>query len=158
MLPWISVALSHCFPGFASKLINLEVLDLSGNDFSQAGDIFSSLRGLSSLKSLILIRCELTSTSISSNTIIFIFIFCSLTNTLNLIIANNFLYWTGRFVTITLVGDPWLIWKLFEHKFSQRLVLNFVFQKIKNKKNSNVLKRNIHIQFKLTFSSINLLQ
>ncbi|KAJ1427946.1 Leucine-rich repeat [Sesbania bispinosa] len=51
--------------GLSSMLINLEVLDMEGNNFSET-DIASSLSGLSSLKSLNLRHSQLTTRSIHS--------------------------------------------------------------------------------------------
>ncbi|KAL1322146.1 hypothetical protein AAHE18_14G175400 [Arachis hypogaea] len=51
------------FSDLASKFTNLEVLDLGFNHFNETEEIFSSLSVLSSLKSLTLRGCELTSIS-----------------------------------------------------------------------------------------------
>ncbi|MED6181693.1 hypothetical protein PIB30_021621 [Stylosanthes scabra] len=54
------------FSDLASKFMNLEVLDLGFNHFNESEEIFSSLSVLSSLKSLTLRGCDLTSISYSS--------------------------------------------------------------------------------------------
>ncbi|XLR20320.1 hypothetical protein HN51_067084 [Arachis hypogaea] len=54
------------FSDLASKFTNLEVLDLGFNHFNETEEIFSSLSVLSSLKSLTLRGCELTSISYTS--------------------------------------------------------------------------------------------
>ncbi|MED6171845.1 hypothetical protein PIB30_044566 [Stylosanthes scabra] len=54
------------FSDLASKFMNLEVLDLGFNNINDSEEIFSSLSVLSSLKSLNLRGCDLTSISYSS--------------------------------------------------------------------------------------------